>query len=80
MLVHQILHIENNLIFGNETGEDELVDLETSKTEIAIESSNEVDYSQAYDNLLSVSLFIIVFIGVICGLISAKIMWGKIHV
>lgn len=36
------------------------------------------DYVQQLDNITSLLLFLIFFIGIGCGLISARIMWGRV--
>ena len=37
-----------------------------------------VDYVQQLDNIASLLLFLIFFLGIGCGLISSRIMWGQV--
>ena len=61
---------------------DDTLEIQPSEEEITYQETvtQTVDYTQPLDNIVTIGLFMIIFIGVLTGLISSKIMWGRIHV
>ena len=52
-------------------------DPETYQETVVLDTSA-VDYVQQLDNIASLLLFLIFFLGIGCGLISSRIMWGQV--
>lgn len=60
-----------------DTYEDEEEDPETYQETVVLDAPA-VDYVQQLDNIASLLLFLIFFLGIGCGLISSRIMWGQV--
>ena len=61
-----------------DTYEDEEEDPETYQETVVLDTSAAGDYVGYLENISALLLFLIFFVGIGCGLISARIMWGRV--